>query len=66
MQAAAEIGTCYGIRVLHDLFCSSHCNNLSTMFPGSRSDIHNAVRCTHGIFIVFYYQNAVSQITQMQ
>ena len=35
------------------------------MFACSRSDIHNAVRRSHGILIVLYHQNCIAQVTKV-
>ena len=35
------------------------------MLPGTGTDIHNTVRCTHGVLIMFHHDQGITQITQM-
>jgi len=38
-------------------------NNLATPYPGAWTKIHNMIRCSHGVFIMFHHNNCVSKIT---
>ena len=35
------------------------------MLPGTGTDIHNTVRCTHSVLIMFHHDQGITQITQM-
>ena len=65
LDLTAQISTCDGIFILHQLFRRTDSHQLSTVFPGSRSDIHDTVRCPHRILIMFHHDQRVSEIPQM-
>ena len=64
-QSPAQIGTCNRIGIVHQIFCCANAHQFSAMLPGTWADIHNTVRCTHGVLIVFHHDQGITQITQM-
>ena len=61
---SAQVSTCNWTFILHQHLCRTNFHQFSTMFAGSRTDIHNTVRCAHGIFIMFNHNQTVTQITK--
>lgn len=51
-----------GFRRLHDVFQRAFCNNMPAVFARSGANIHNIVRRTDRIFIVFNHNERISKI----
>ena len=66
LHAAAQVSAGDRLLALHDILRRADGHHLSAVLARSGADIHNAVRCPHGVLVVFHHQNAVAQIPQMQ
>ena len=62
---SAQILSCNGRGILHDLLCGAHCHHLASMGAGSRSYIHNIVRFQHGVLIMLYHKQRVAHIPEI-
>ena len=65
LDFSTQIRSCDRIWIFHNFLCISHSNNLTAMFSCPRTDIYYIIRCQHRIFIMFYYNQRISKITQM-
>ena len=61
----AEVLSRYGSFHFHNFRSGSLSHNGTAVFSGSRADIDDLVRRQHGLFVMFYHQHAVPQVTQM-
>ncbi len=60
-----QILSSQGFRACHDIFRRPLGNNPSPVFSGCRPDIENIIGRPHGIFVVFYDNQGISQVAEM-
>ena len=49
---------------VHDLLGRAAGHHLAAVDPGSGADIHDIVRCAHGVLVVLHHQQGVAQVPQ--